>query len=314
MTILQNTLTLNYRDKNKESLLKTLKNYDKANKKRKPTKVSPVPTTIAPHPLSLCETSISTEVTDNIPKGNKEPLLGTKEQTIPETKEQKIETSKFRLNAKKLFLTFPQINNDYTHDNIYENLQENEKNLKSVIIAKETHKSGGFHFHIFLEYENKVDIRRHDHYDYIFHKHGQYSTVKSMKQTIKYITKENNFKEFLTQYTEDKITNLTKVRSLLEHPKARTFDPLKLTKEDERNFIFNQGTKIEYYYKRYQAFLHEQETATKKHILTWDIDLLKKQMNDSNRLYLNNLLPILHFLNRHMQKNNRRYKSPNLLI
>jgi hypothetical protein len=135
-----------------------------------------------------------------------------------------------------------------------------------------------------------------------------------MKQTIKYITKENNFKEFLTQYTEDKITNLTKVRSLLEHPKARTFDPLKLTKEDERNFIFNQGTKIEYYYKRYQAFLHEQETATKKHILTWDIDLLKKQMNDSNRLYLNNLLPILHFLNRHMQKNNRRYKSPNLLI
>lgn len=314
MTILQNTLPLNYRDQNKESLLKTVKNYDKANKNRKPTKVSPVPTTFAPHPLSLCDTSISTEVTDNIPKGNKEPLLVTKEQTIPETKEQKIETSKFRLNAKKLFLTFPQIHNDYTHDNIYENLQENEKNLKSVIIAKETHKDGGFHFHIFLEYENKVDIRRHDHYDYIFHKHGQYSTVKSMKQTIKYITKENNFKEFLTHYTEEKITNLTKVRSLLEHPKARTFDPLKLTKEDERNFIFNLGTKIENYYKRHQAFLHEQETATKKHILTWDLDLLKKQMNDSNRLYLNNLLPILHFLNRHMQKNNRRYKSPNLLI
>lgn len=225
---------------------------------------------------------------------------------------------KFRLAAKKLFLTFPNIIDDSSEsppfDLIFEKIKNNSPELAGVIIAKELHQNEVPHYHIFIEYCKKFDTTNPHHFDFIFNKHGNYTSVKNLKQTIKYITKNNNYKEYISTYTQTKDTISRLIRTALEEPKCKTHDLYKKDDAAYRDLIYQHANKVEIYHKRYHAFLHEKELNEKRHIITWDLELLEKQKNPKLKPYITNLLPLLHFLNRHMFKSEREYKSPHLLI
>lgn len=63
---------------------------------------------------------------------------------------------KFRLKAKKLFLTYPRC--DFTKQKIHDELQK-KVGIQDYYIVQEEHKDGGQHIHAFLELIDKPDIR-----------------------------------------------------------------------------------------------------------------------------------------------------------
>jgi hypothetical protein len=225
-----------------------------------------------------------------------------------------MKSKSFRLAAKKVFLTFPSIDSNLDFDSIFHNLESRFLNLSSVIIAKEAHQDNSTHFHIFIEFQNKLDTRDPNFFDFIFNKHGNYQAVKNFKQTLNYITKEQHFKEYLSEYTKAPLSLLHKIRFSLEKLGAKPLDLFADNNHPLRDTIFQHASKIETYHRRYQAFLHEQELLKKQHVLTWDTTFLLSNASPELLPYARNICPILNFLNLYMVKSHRRYKSPNLLI
>jgi hypothetical protein len=64
----------------------------------------------------------------------------------------------FRLAAKKLELTYPQVLPDMTHLDVIASLSK-VIDYDNYLISKETHKSGGVHFHVVLTARTKFDIK-----------------------------------------------------------------------------------------------------------------------------------------------------------
>lgn len=220
----------------------------------------------------------------------------------------------FRIAAKKVFLTFPNMETDLDFQNIFDTIAYKIQALKSVIIAKERHVNDVLHYHIFIESQNKFDTENPNFFDFIFNKHGNYQSVKNFKQTINYLKKENNYREFLSEYTEDSGSLTRQIRKDVERENCKPLDLLDKENEAYRDMVFTQATKIDTYYKRVEAHRHEKELKTKHHIEGWDLYKLKENKNEKLKPYIKNLLPILLFCNQNMVKEKRRYKSPNLLI
>lgn len=223
-------------------------------------------------------------------------------------------TKPFRIAAKKVFLTFPHIDSPMDFDSIFNTISSKFNQLNSVIIAKESHSDLSTHFHLFLEFKSKLDTTNPNFFDFIFNKHGNYQSVKHFSQTIKYITKNNCYKEYLSTYTSTSFSLTRSIRLSLEEPSAKPLNLFQNNDPELRDAIFQHSTKIETYHRRYQAFLHERVLSTKKHITYWDLPFLYSNSPPELLPYIHNLRPILHFLNRYMDKNQRHYKSPNLLI
>ena len=168
----------------------------------------------------------------------------------PVASETKLNT--FRISSKKFFLTFPHVQTSLSFQEIFDLILRNStQTLTSVIIAKEPHSDGSPHFHIFLEFQKKFDTKNPKVFDYIFNKHGNYSSVKNFKQTIKYITKHNDYQEFLSDFTTTKNSLTTQMRLILELPKAKPHDLYQLQEETVRNTIFEVSNKIETYHRRF---------------------------------------------------------------
>lgn len=130
----------------------------------------------------------------------------------------------FRLNAEKLFMTYPQCEVD-PHGALL-CLQQNkylQNKIKNYIIAQEVHQDGNKHLHVYLHLNKKVDIKNqygldlkffdtgfggdnggiNDHQTY----HGNYQTVRNTIAVMKYVTKETNY---ISSYTEEELINLGK--------------------------------------------------------------------------------------------------------
>lgn len=101
-----------------------------------------------------------------------------KEQSTKE--ERKGKKGEFRLQARRIFLTFPRVEKEEGQEELIEKVVKKEKGkgLKYMIGTKEKHKDGGVHYHIVLKYEKKQNIRDEKCYDYIAGKHGDYRTVR----------------------------------------------------------------------------------------------------------------------------------------
>lgn len=110
----------------------------------------------------------------------------------------------FRMYAKKFFLTFPQCPFNCATAMAY---LMKLKIPKICIVARERHQDESWHLHVFIEYENKWDIRRCDHFDLkskagtIYH--GNYRTCRSAKAVQKYVTKGGVYQLF--GITEDEL-------------------------------------------------------------------------------------------------------------
>jgi len=100
--------------------------------------------------------------------------------------------AKFRLNCKRVFITFPQCEMD--KEQVLARIKESLKTRHcSVIVAKEKHKDGHSHLHIYLETPGNFNVRSPSYFDFIAGKRGNYQKVKFKEAAIAYITKENEY-------------------------------------------------------------------------------------------------------------------------
>ena len=106
--------------------------------------------------------------------------------------------NKFRISAKRMFLTYSQVDPQITALHVLDELKSNP-NLREefkYVIAKEHHKDGGTHFHAIIIQEEKVDIKKPDALDIQYHEqnfHGNYAPVKSLARAISYVCKNNQY-------------------------------------------------------------------------------------------------------------------------
>lgn len=122
----------------------------------------------------------------------KNPFPDTTQTTLAFVKPgEKPKVKGFRMNCTKVFLTFPQCEIEKTEAE--RRLKEGpfKDNIEWYLIGRELHKDGHHHLHIGLGFKKKVNIRQPEYFDFIGGKHGDYQSMKSMKGTIKYVTKED---------------------------------------------------------------------------------------------------------------------------
>ena len=98
-----------------------------------------------------------------------------------------------QLQAKNWLLTFPQC--DTKKQEAERSIKEkwNKEELNYAIIAEEKHEDGSPHLHILLSFKEKFITRDRHVFDFIAGKHGSYETVRSIRDAIRYVKKENNF-------------------------------------------------------------------------------------------------------------------------
>lgn len=63
---------------------------------------------------------------------------------------------KFRLNAKKLFLTYPKCS--ITKEEALEQLKAKLKHISKILVAHELHKDGTDHLHVYINLDKKCNI------------------------------------------------------------------------------------------------------------------------------------------------------------
>lgn len=101
-------------------------------------------------------------------------------------------TRKFRLNAKRLYLTYPQCPIDL--DTAMELLKDLFKQWTptTIIVGQEKHSTGEKHLHVLVvlsETINVKDARFADLHGY----HGNYQSVRSLIRTAKYVLTMRSF-------------------------------------------------------------------------------------------------------------------------
>lgn len=98
------------------------------------------------------------------------------------------EKKEFRLQAKKLFLTYPK--NDLPKDEVESNIRNFfTDNLEGYSIGQELHEDGTPHFHVVVLLKDRCDIKGANKLDVIGGKHGNYQTCKKPRQCIEYTMK-----------------------------------------------------------------------------------------------------------------------------
>lgn len=130
-------------------------------------------------------------------------------------------TTRFRLNSKKLFLTYPQ--SKLSKQEVFD-FHVAFKPLERILVAEEEHKDGGNHFHVYLIALARYDIKNPHALD-IKGEHGNYVTMKKEYQCLDYCTKFDesplanfDYKTFLTlNKSKDKVlSNKETTMELLE--------------------------------------------------------------------------------------------------
>lgn len=99
-------------------------------------------------------------------------------------------TTKFRLCAKSLFLTYPQC---YTEKGIlFQNIKTKwGDNIDSLIVCKENHQDGHPHLHAAIRFLTEQDCKNAREYDSLVDppKHGNYKACRKLKSAFQYCAK-----------------------------------------------------------------------------------------------------------------------------
>lgn len=114
---------------------------------------------------------------------------------------------RFRLNAKALFLTYPQC--PIPTDIALQILEQKLPTIGTHLIAQELHKDGHHHLHCFLKSTEKFNVTNPHLLDLQWADstyHGNYQTCRSPKAVAKYCSKDGNY-----------ITNIEDIEKLLDN-------------------------------------------------------------------------------------------------
>lgn len=99
----------------------------------------------------------------------------------------------FRLQCKRFSLTYPRCGVE--RETFERAFRLQHSGFSTCVCAKERHKDGGFHFHVFLEYEHKKDVQSAAHFDLQIEGdsfHPNIQKTKNKKAWLKYIAKEGD--------------------------------------------------------------------------------------------------------------------------
>lgn len=166
----------------------------------------------------------------------------------------------FRIYAKRLFLTFSQVNPEITVNHILEQLQSKYQLGQNFqyVISKEYHQDGGTHFHVVVIQQKKINIVQYNTLNIKYKEknfHGNYQPIKSLAYTIEYICKGNDY-----------ITNIEN----LQDGKLLSAKQFIVNQVQEKGV--NQA--LSDYYKR----------STEKAIAGVSLSTLRKHFNDVEKL------------------------------
>lgn len=145
---------------------------------------------------------------------NKEPVIGSMFiKYEPAVEPGRAQEKKFRIYAKRLFLTYSRTN--LTPLEVLNQLQAKFQNLKYYAISQEEHADEpekGKHIHAFIECDKKVNILSHSFLDLTEscgtekkNLHGEYQAVKNKKHVIAYVKKDGNYISNIETENEFKI-------------------------------------------------------------------------------------------------------------
>lgn len=132
----------------------------------------------------------------------------------------------FRLSAKNLFLTYPRCAVDA------EMAEEillgifGRANVLYMCIARESHEDGTPHLHCVVLLHDRCNLRDQRALD-IFDHHGNYQAIRNVKQTLRYVKKDGEYREYgelPTKYADgddlksilEKVSTLSCERELME--------------------------------------------------------------------------------------------------
>lgn len=226
--------------------------------------------------------------------------------------------TKFRLSARKFFLTFSGFPADFAdslEDIQHRILQKLETKLHSLIISRENHKDGTTHFHIILSYKTKQSTLNPHYWDWIFNHHGNYQTIRNLKAAYAYITKDLNFTEWGLPIQPQQSQHL---RRLIIRSLNKDSNPTLLLENKSENFhltLYNDAHKTDVYYRRVQGLKHYNSLRKRPAFISFDLpamELFIHQAPDSPYTpYLSRSLPIFRLINRCFK---RFYKAPNILL
>lgn len=133
---------------------------------------------------------------------------------------------RYRLSAKKLFLTFPQCVT--TVGSVVDNVKTKYgTNLQWVVAAVESHADGHPHLHIGIALKSRCNYSSPNCLDDIAGQHGDYRAMKNQRKCLEYITKCGNYQEFgintktfLTAQANKQSGKLTLVATMVSEGKS----------------------------------------------------------------------------------------------
>jgi hypothetical protein len=121
----------------------------------------------------------------------------------------------FRIAAKRIYLTYSQVNKEMQSQDVLQALQSKKLFCFAYLISKEHHLDGGIHFHVLLEATRKFDIQQQDFLDITYQEksyHGNYQAVKSLPKVVEYVCKAG---DYITDFTNIQDGKLLSTKELL---------------------------------------------------------------------------------------------------
>lgn len=108
---------------------------------------------------------------------------------------QETQEKPFRISARRLYLTYSQVPKEMSYEDLLESLNKVVV-FKNYLVAKESHATEGFHFHVLLVANSKFDIRNENHLNVEYNGktyHGNYQKIKSFNKCVEYICKQGDY-------------------------------------------------------------------------------------------------------------------------
>nr|AIY31232.1 putative replicase protein [Dromedary stool-associated circular ssDNA virus] len=146
----------------------------------------------------------------------------------------------FRLSNKKILLTYPQLNEDYTAQQFGEHFKwtfQNIINFNYIIACKENHQDQGHHYHLYFESEEPFRSTNERIFDLQFQIGTYHPNIEPVKRTpwktVDYIKKDGDFWEYLPENAPkpalENMTKSEKNKFLKEHNPLELYDDGLLT-------------------------------------------------------------------------------------
>ncbi len=123
---------------------------------------------------------------------------------------QKTQEKPFRISARRIYLTYSQVPKEMFHEDLLESLNKVIV-FKNYLVAKESHATEGFHFHVLLAANTKFDIRTQNHLNVEYNGktyHGNYQKTKTFKNCVEYICKQGDYRTDFEDVVDGKVISL----------------------------------------------------------------------------------------------------------